>query len=172
MSRSVDALTRNHPLLRRLSEEEYGKIQTYGAVLNQTQLAALLRIPKDTFNDILSRDARARETMDAARAETIGVVGEGLIQKALKGDTASQIFFLKTQAGWRETARLEVVEPTNEAVQKLAGLLGMDVEDAEVVDFNQIEAPYPDEPVRDDPIPKRKYLKQDKERARKKGSKK
>jgi hypothetical protein len=30
------------------------------------------------------------------------------VQKALSGDTASAIFFLKTQARWRETERHEI----------------------------------------------------------------
>ena len=34
-------------------------------------------------------------------------VANGLLQGALSGDTASAIFYLKTQAGWRETDRLE-----------------------------------------------------------------
>ncbi len=35
-------------------------------------------------------------------------MANGLLQKARTGDTASSIFYLKTQAGWRETDRTEV----------------------------------------------------------------
>ena len=34
-------------------------------------------------------------------------MAKGLLQKARSGETVSSIFFLKTQAGWRETDRLE-----------------------------------------------------------------
>ena len=37
------------------------------------------------------------------KARAIGTVAKGLLQKARDGDTASTIFYLKTQAGWKET---------------------------------------------------------------------
>ena len=38
-------------------------------------------------------------------------MANGLLQKARSGCTTSSIFYLKTQAGWRETERLEHVAP-------------------------------------------------------------
>jgi hypothetical protein len=34
--------------------------------------------------------------------KTIELIGGNLIKKAMDGDTASMIFYLKTQAGWRD----------------------------------------------------------------------
>jgi hypothetical protein len=34
-------------------------------------------------------------------------VAQNLIQKARSGDLGAQIFYLKTQAGWKETQRVE-----------------------------------------------------------------
>src|SRR5699024_1231059 len=36
----------------------------------------------------------------------IASVGDTLLKKALDGDTISQIFYLKSQAGWRETSEV------------------------------------------------------------------
>ena len=43
-----------------------------------------------------------------SKAETIAKVAGTLVNKALKGDTASAIFYLKTQAGWRETSNVNL----------------------------------------------------------------
>ncbi|WP_377762115.1 hypothetical protein [Paracoccus angustae] len=49
----------------------------------------------------------------------IAEVGEKLLDKIRKGDTASIFFFLKTQAGWRETNKLEVSGADGGPVQTL-----------------------------------------------------
>jgi len=52
-------------------------------------------------------------------------IAQSLIQKARDGDTTSQIFFLKTQAGWREKDRPEDADeaaaPVNFAVKEAKG---------------------------------------------------
>jgi hypothetical protein len=57
---------------------------------------------------MMEREPDISEAYKRGRAKAICDVAEGLIAKARGGDTASAIFFLKTQAGWRETDRLEV----------------------------------------------------------------
>lgn len=42
------------------------------------------------------------------RAQIIAMVGAGLVAKAISGNMTASIFFLKTQAGWRETSRTEI----------------------------------------------------------------
>jgi hypothetical protein len=42
------------------------------------------------------------------RSRAISDIAGSLISKAREGDTASMIFYLKTQAGWREVSRDEV----------------------------------------------------------------
>jgi len=38
------------------------------------------------------------------RAKAIGSVSKSLLQKAIAGDNTAAIFYLKTQAGWKETS--------------------------------------------------------------------
>ena len=47
------------------------------------------------------------ERYERGKAKAIGAIAQSLIAKARGGDTASIIFFLKTQGGWRETDRIE-----------------------------------------------------------------
>jgi hypothetical protein len=45
-----------------------------------------------------------REELDHSKAQANAVIGGALFNKAKAGDGAAQIFWMKTQAGWKETA--------------------------------------------------------------------
>ena len=90
-----------------LTDEQRGEIETLGALLNQDQIADYLGISRTTFHAIMARDPDIAERYKRGKAKAIAHVARGLLQKARSGDTVSSIFFLKTQAGWRETDRLE-----------------------------------------------------------------
>lgn len=51
----------------------------------------------------------AAAELEEQRSVTKERVEHKLIEKALEGDMTAMIFFLKTQAGWRETSRVESV---------------------------------------------------------------
>jgi len=51
-----------------------------------------------------------RDELDIAGAEATAAVGGALYEKALGGDTAAMIFWMKTRAGWKET---KVVDQTS-----------------------------------------------------------
>ena len=65
-------------------------------------------IAKSTFQAILDRDPVVFGHYKKGKSKAIASVAQGLLKKALSGDTASAIFYLKTQAGWAETKRHEV----------------------------------------------------------------
>lgn len=44
-------------------------------------------------------------------------MANGLLQKARSGNTVSSIFYLKTQAGWRETERREHSGPDGSPIE-------------------------------------------------------
>ena len=90
-----------------LTDEQRGEIETLAALLNQDQIADYLGISRTTFRAIMERDPDIGERYKRGKAKAIAHVAKGLLQKARSGDTVSSIFFLKTQAGWRETDRLE-----------------------------------------------------------------
>ncbi|MGB1192856.1 MAG: hypothetical protein ACPG3T_08015, partial [Pseudomonadales bacterium] len=53
------------------------------------------------------RNPAILERYKKGRAKAKGSIAGGLLKKARAGDTASQIFYLKTQCGWRETQHLD-----------------------------------------------------------------
>ena len=90
-----------------LTEEQRGEIETLAALLTQDQIGDYLGVSRTTFRAIMERDEEIAALYKRGKAKAIAHVAKGLLQKARSGDTVSSIFFLKTQAGWRETNRLE-----------------------------------------------------------------
>ena len=95
------------PKPRVLSEDEIALVSKLAGVLTYEQLADLFGIAQRTFDNIRERQPEVNAAYKRGRAEIIGKVAESLVQDALDGDTTSRIFFLKTQAGWRETAKID-----------------------------------------------------------------
>ncbi len=90
-----------------LTETQRGEIETLAALLNQQQIADYLGISRRCFQSMLARDPDIEARYKRGKAKAIAHVAKGLLQKARAGCTTSSIFYLKTQAGWRETDRLE-----------------------------------------------------------------
>ena len=90
-----------------LTEAQLAEVETLAAVLTTAQMADYFGIGRTTFFAILERDAEVAERYKRGKARAIGAIAQSLIQKARGGDTASMIFYLKTQAGWRETSAIE-----------------------------------------------------------------
>jgi len=90
-----------------LSDDEIALVSKLAGVLTYEQLADLFGIAQRTFDNIRDRQPEVNAAYKRGRAEIIGKVAESLVQDALDGDTTSRIFFLKTQAGWRETAKID-----------------------------------------------------------------
>ena len=87
-----------------LSYEQLIELGSLAGVLSIEQMADYFGIVRTTFHTILERQPEALVQYKKGRSKVIKNVGNGLIEKALNGDTASSIFYLKTQAGWKETS--------------------------------------------------------------------
>lgn len=85
-----------------LTASQIVEVETLAAVLNQEQLADYLEIPARTFRAILSRDEDVSAAYKKGKARAIGRVAQSLLRSATEGNTTAQIFYLKTQAGWKE----------------------------------------------------------------------
>ena len=94
-----------------LTEAQKAEVETLAAVLTAEQVADYFGIGRRTFYSMMQRDEEIAARYKKGKAKAIGVIAQGLINKARGGDTTSMIFFLKTQAGWRETSQIEHVLP-------------------------------------------------------------
>lgn len=77
------------------------------------QLHTTVGTPQAIVADLLGIDDKTlrkhyREELDQSRAQANAAVGGALFNKAKSGDTAAMIFWMKTQAGWRETNVTEI----------------------------------------------------------------
>lgn len=90
-----------------LTPDEVTQVEALAAVLSAEQIAGYFGIGRTTLREIMERQPEVAERYKKGRARAINAVARGLLQKALDGDTASAIFYLKTQAGWRETAQID-----------------------------------------------------------------
>ena len=88
---------------RVLTDEELTKVEALASVLTSEQIADYFSISRSSFYEIMNRQPEVNGRYKKGRAKAIGSVAKGLLQKAQSGDTTSAIFYLKTQAGWRES---------------------------------------------------------------------
>jgi len=86
-----------------LTQAQCLEVETLAALLNQDQIADYFGVARNTFRAICARDEEVVAHYKRGKAKAIAHVANGLLQKARTGDTTSSIFYLKTQAGWRET---------------------------------------------------------------------
>ena len=100
------------PNPRVLTDEEKAHVEALAAVLTSEQIADYLGISRRTFYDIMERDDDVSARYKKGRAKAIGGVAKGLINKAMEGNIPAQIFFLKTQAGWKEAKAVQEVVST------------------------------------------------------------
>jgi len=76
------------------------------------QLHATIGTPQETIGRILGIDAKTlrkhyRDELDLAVAKANATIGGALFNKAKNGDTAAQIFWMKTRAQWREKQEID-----------------------------------------------------------------
>jgi len=98
------------------TEEQKKEVETLAAVLSTEQIADYFGISRRVFFDIIDRDEEVSALYKKGKAKAVGFVAQNLIQKARGGDLGAQIFYLKTQAGWKETQRVEGAGDTGEHV--------------------------------------------------------
>jgi len=98
-----------------LSNEQIAQVESLAAYLTCEQIADYFGISHITFQEIRARQEQVSFAYKKGKVKTIVDIAGSLISKARDGDTLSQIFYLKTQAGWSEK---QVIETSNQTSQK------------------------------------------------------
>ena len=100
-----------------LTDEQIKEIEEISAYLTCEQIADYFGIDTDTFLAIRKRQLEVFRLYKKGRVKKILAYAQKLETKAMghdtTGDTASLIFFLKTQAGWREKKEEEIKNEEN-----------------------------------------------------------
>lgn len=90
-----------------LTPDEIAQVEALAAVLNAEQIADYFGIGRTTFYEIMKRQPDVAERYKAGKSKAVASIASGLLTQARKGNIAAMIFYLKTQAGWRETTHVD-----------------------------------------------------------------
>lgn len=94
---------------KKLTPDQVREVETLGALLSLEQISDYFGMARNTFNAICERQPEVLEQYKKGKARAIGSVAKGLLMQAREGNMTAAIFYLKTQAGWRETSVQELV---------------------------------------------------------------
>ena len=100
-----------------LTERQREEVETLAPFLSTDQIADYFGIGRTTFYAMMERDSDISERYKRGRAKVVADISNSLIMKAREGDNACMFFYLKTQAGWRETDRVEHVGADGGAIK-------------------------------------------------------
>ncbi len=89
--------------LKELSDKQAAQVEALAAYLSKQQIADYLGVSRVTFDAILERDDNVSLHYKKGKAKAIANVAQGLVKQAIEGNMTAAIFYLKTQAGWKET---------------------------------------------------------------------
>lgn len=87
------------------------------------QLHTMVGTTQETIASIIGIDPKTlrkhyRDELDLAKAKANATIGGALFNKAKAGDTTAMIFWMKTQAGWKETNVNEHTSPDGSMTPK------------------------------------------------------
>lgn len=100
------------PFLDPTNMEKLKTLASYGMTVEQ--ISAIFKISRTTMFEIIRRNPDVSQYYREGKSIGIAQVSKSLIQKAMEGDVGCMIFYLKTQAGWKD--RTEIIHSGNVVV--------------------------------------------------------
>jgi hypothetical protein len=91
---------------KEFTEKELAQFEALAAYLTLEQIADYFGVSRKTIQNMRKRDDELDTIYKKGKALGIAKVGGALMDNCLAGNVTAQIFFLKTQAGMRETDRV------------------------------------------------------------------
>jgi hypothetical protein len=88
---------------KELTDEQITHVEKLSAVLTQEQIADFLGVTDRLLRRRIVDDPRVSSAYKRGRANAVGVAGGKLLELVNKGNLGAICFYLKCQAGWRET---------------------------------------------------------------------
>lgn len=83
-------------------EAQTAQVEALAAVLSKGQMADYFNISEPTLKQVEQRQPEVSLAYKRGRAKAIQGVGSNLIAQAANGNVSAMVFYLKTQAGWKE----------------------------------------------------------------------
>lgn len=90
-----------------LTTKQVAQVEALAGVLTQAQIADYFGMSERTLRQRLMDDPEVAAAYQMGRAKTIQDVATNLVMQAKEGNMTAAIFYLKTQAGWKEVSAHE-----------------------------------------------------------------
>lgn len=84
------------------TDEQIVQIEQLAAVLSKKQISDFFGISDTTFRECEGRQPEVSDAYKKGKGKAIASVASNLVSQARNGNVSAAIFYLKTQAGWRE----------------------------------------------------------------------
>lgn len=107
-----------------LNDDQLAQVEALASFLTLDQIADYFCIGRTTFHRIMERQEEVSVRYKKGRTNAIGTVAKSLIQQAREGNITAQIFYLKTQGGWKEGNQLEIEVKKEKKLPSLSELFG------------------------------------------------
>ena len=107
-----------------LNDDQLAQVEALESFLTLDQIADYFCIGRTTFHRIMERQEEVSVRYKKGRTNAIGTVAKSLIQQAREGNITAQIFYLKTQGGWKEGNQLEIEVKKEQKLPSLSELFG------------------------------------------------
>jgi|APLak6261659701_1056019.scaffolds.fasta_scaffold00028_7 hypothetical protein len=90
-----------------LTDKQISQVEALASYLNIEQISDYLGISRPTFYAIMERQPEVALHYKKGKAKAIEGRAKSLILQSEEGNTAATIFYLKCQAGWKDTSIIE-----------------------------------------------------------------
>ncbi|HDR1805538.1 helix-turn-helix domain-containing protein [Pasteurella multocida] len=97
--------------------------------LTQQQIADALGISERTLRDRKSNSADFADAIKRGKAKGIAFVTNKLMEQIKSGNTTAMIFFLKSQAGWKEKQEIDLTNSDNSLRPTIIELVAPEIDD-------------------------------------------
>jgi hypothetical protein len=97
-------------------QDQINLVEKLAAVLTKAQLSDYFGISETTFRAVEERQPEVSDAYKKGRGRAIASVASNLVNQAQNGNTTAAIFYLKTQAGWKEQDTTNI---TAESINKI-----------------------------------------------------
>ena len=98
-------------------ESQIEQVKKLASVLTKVQLADYMEVCENTFRAIEARQPEVATAYRSGKAKAISGVANNLINAAENGSVTAAMFYLRTQAGWREQETTTVTASTDNVIQ-------------------------------------------------------
>lgn len=88
------------------TQDQVIQVEKLSSVLTKGQLSDYFGISETTFRAIEERQPEVLDAYKRGKSKAVASVGMNLITQARNGNVSAAIFYLKTQAGWRESVNV------------------------------------------------------------------